>query len=289
VADMNDIEHHSVRVGGYVFDVLAAGCEGGEPVIALHGFPQTADAWRAQLRSLPLAGYRVVAVNQRGYSAGARPRSVDAYHVRHLADDVEGVADAFDLPTFHLVGHDWGGIVAWWLAARRPGRLRTVTSLSTPHPSAFAAAIAGWDQRWRSSYMGLFRSRLGDRLLPGPKLAGLRMLFRSSALPPARQEPYLAAAARDPDYVRAGLNWYRANTLGTEVRLPPIEVPTLFVWGSDDPAAGPAAAHGTRAHVAGPYRFVALRGVGHWIPETAAERLDPLLREHFSTAHDPAS
>lgn len=117
----------SLKTCGFVFDAFTAGPDNGQLILLLHGFPQFADAWTTVMPQLAAAGYRVIAVNQRGYSQGARPPLVSDYVLTNL------VADAADVPRFHLVGHDWGGIVAWSVAAMHPERLYTLTVLSTPH------------------------------------------------------------------------------------------------------------------------------------------------------------
>ena len=125
-----------LAVGDLVFDARAEGPADGELVLLLHGFPQTSLSWRHQLGALAAAGYRAVAPDQRGYSPGARPADVAEYRIERLVGDVLGFADALGVERFHLVGHDWGGAVAWQVAGRHPERLRTVTSLSRKNGSA---------------------------------------------------------------------------------------------------------------------------------------------------------
>src|SRR4051812_48257716 len=112
---------------------MADGPEDGELVLLLHGFPQSWWEWRHQLEALGKAGYRAVAPDQRGYSPGARPGGVEHYGVEELVADAVGFADALGVDRFHLVGHDWGAIVAWYVAATHPDRLKTLSIVSTPH------------------------------------------------------------------------------------------------------------------------------------------------------------
>ena len=147
-----------VAVGDLTFDVRTLGPDDGEPVVLLHGFPETSLSWSAVAPMLADAGYRVIAPDQRGYSATARPEAVADYTMDHLVDDVLGLADALDLGTFHLVGHDWGAAVSWAVAAHHPDRLRTLTAVSVPHLAAYNAALRGdSDQQERSAYIGLMR------------------------------------------------------------------------------------------------------------------------------------
>jgi pimeloyl-ACP methyl ester carboxylesterase len=130
------IETIEIPAGGMVFSALAAGPRDGEPVLLLHGFPQTSHAYREAMRTLALAGFRAVAPDQRGYSPGARPESVEAYRISKLIGDVVAIADTLNMPRFHLVGHDWGGAAAWGVAGRHSDRILSLTVLSTPHHGA---------------------------------------------------------------------------------------------------------------------------------------------------------
>ncbi len=125
-------------VGQLVFDARVVGPPDGDVVLLLHGFPQTSWEWRHQLEALGAAGYRAVAADQRGYSPRARPREIAAYHPERLVEDVLGMADALGVDRLHLVGHDFGGLVAWHVAARHPDRLATLTVVTTPHPRVMA-------------------------------------------------------------------------------------------------------------------------------------------------------
>src|SRR3954470_19516405 len=142
-----------------VFSARAAGPEDGRLVLLLHGFPQSSYSWRSQLEALGAAGYRAVAPDQRGYASGARPVGTEHYAIPHLVADVLAIADDMGGHEFDLVGHDWGGAVAWQVAGRYPERLRTLTVLSTPHPASLTRTLsdAVGDQRERSSYMQFFR------------------------------------------------------------------------------------------------------------------------------------
>ena len=147
------------EVGDLVLDAKIAGADDGDPVLLLHGWPQTSLSWSRVMAPLASSGMLVVAVDQRGYSAGARPQEVSAYATEHLVSDALGVLDALGWESAHVVGHDWGSIVAWELAARHPAHVRTLTALSVPHPRSFAAALRTDDvQRAKSTYMQFFRA-----------------------------------------------------------------------------------------------------------------------------------
>ena len=266
-----------VNARGLVFDVDVSGPPDAPAVLLLHGFPQTSHCWR---RVIPqLAGYRTIAPDQRGYSPGARPDDVEAYRVPELVADALAVLDALDVDLAHVVGHDWGGAVAWQLGARHPERVATLTVLSTPHPRAFIEALrTDDDQRQKSLYM---RDFAGDDYADGllaDDAARLRALFGGR---PEVDVEHVVSAARQPDGLASWLRWYAAQRLEDVGDTPPVVVPTLYAWSDGDVALGRAAAEGTQAWVTGPYRFEVLAGVSHWIPEEAADTVVRLLIEHL--------
>ena len=280
---VTEIKWRQLHVRGLVFDALTVGPPAGELVVLLHGFPQTAACWTDVAETLAAAGYRVLAPDQRGYSPGARPAAVPAYRMPELTADVLALAEEVGAVRFHLVGHDWGGAVAWALAGRHPERVATLTSVSTPHPRAFAAALLLGGQLLRSAYIGFFRiPRLPELALGARGSWGLRFLLARSGLAREWADSYARALA-EPGALSAALAWYRA-ALPFDMGSPRVPVPTMYVWGSGDPALGRRAATTTGRWVAGPYRFDVLRRAGHWLPEHHAEELATLLLEHLAGA-----
>ncbi|MCF2527591.1 alpha/beta fold hydrolase [Yinghuangia soli] len=278
------IESVRIQAGGLAFRARAAGPADGRLVVLLHGFPQTSAEWLAQLDALGDAGFRAVAFDQRGYSPGARPAEESAYDRDALVGDVLAVADALGAAGagFDLVGHDWGGAIAWQVAGLHPARVRSLGVVSTPHPDAMSAAARDGrsDQRERSSYMDLFRTRgTAEETLLADDAAYLRAAYQG--LPEASVAEYLDVL-REPGALTGALNWYRAITPKSLHDAGRIAAPTLYVWGADDAALSRAAAERTAEHVAGPYRFVALPGVGHWVPEQGADALNTALLEHLA-------
>jgi pimeloyl-ACP methyl ester carboxylesterase len=273
-----------LTTGGLTFRALAEGPLDGRITLLLHGFPQSAAEWRPQLRALADAGFRAVAPDQRGYSPGARPPDVEAYGIDHLVADTLGFCDELGAERVDLVGHDWGAIVAWVVAARHPGRVRTLTAVSVPHPEAFADAYASplSKQRDMSGYIDVFRSGDGDgeRMLAGEDGGGIQRMFEGQGLTAEAAAEHAAVHAAGA--LTAGLNWYRATHPTMMRGIPPVEVPTLFVWGARDPAISREAAEGCAAHMAGPFRFELMEDVGHWVPELEPERLNRLLLEHLA-------
>jgi pimeloyl-ACP methyl ester carboxylesterase len=281
------IERLEIDANGLTFTARAAGPEKGRRVLLLHGFPQTSWCWRAQLGALGTAGYRAVAPDQRGYCAGARPPDVGAYSLEHLVSDVLALADAMEMDRFDLVGHDWGGMLSWVVAARYPDRVRSLSVLSTPHPLALRHALMGGDpaQAAGSAHMADFRRPgVPERLLLGADHSGsgLHALFAASGLADVDAREYLAVLTR-PGALTAALNWYRATGEDELADLPLVQVPTLYIWSTADAALGRPAAEASSKFVAGRYQFVVLDGVNHWIPEAAPRKLVQLLIEHLVT------
>jgi pimeloyl-ACP methyl ester carboxylesterase len=280
-------ERIEVPVGELVFDALAAGPPDGELVLLLHGFPQSSWEWRAQLPVLAGAGYRAVAPDQRGYSRRARPEGLEHYRAEHLVADVIAIADWLGGHRMHVVGHDWGALVAWRLASRYPDRLRSLTAISVPHPLAMAEALASpsGDQLARSAYLNLFRRPdTPERLLLSAEGAGLRALFANTGYHDRDAMGRYVDLLLEPGALTAALNWYRGLDVSWAAGLDPVTAPTLFVWSTDDPAIGREAAEACRRHVEGPYRFEILPGVSHWVPEDAPDDLNRLLLDHLARA-----
>ncbi len=269
-------------MGGWSFDVLDEGT--GEPVLLLHGFPQTSHCWRLVIPRL--RDYRVVAPNQRGYSPGARPGDVESYRIPRLVEDAIGLLDTLEIDRAHVVGHDWGAAVAWQVGARHPDRVRTLTAVSVPHPQAFIAALRTDDvQRAKSLYMRDFATPGYDEVLLADDATAMRVLFGDAPRPV--DVDAMVAAAREPGALAAWLRWYAAQRLEDIADTPAVTVPTMHVWSDADQALGRAGAEGTAAWCTGPYRFEVLPGISHWIPEQAADSLAALLIQHLQTPGSP--
>ncbi|WP_424806078.1 alpha/beta fold hydrolase [Rhodococcus sp. 27YEA15] len=267
-----------ITVGSFTFDALVSGPADGTPLLALHGFPESASSWSLVMPFLTDAGYRVIAPNQRGYAAGARPEGVDAYRVEHLVGDVVGILDALDIDSAHLVGHDWGSAVAWQVAGSHPDRVRTLTAVSVPHPAAFGWALReDDDQKKRSSYIGLLRQEgKAESLLSEDKFRRLRTMF-DGRIDPDIADEHIRVLSGDGALTGA-LNWYRAMTRDFG-DIAATTVPTTYVWSTGDAALGRAGAERCGEYVDAPYTFVVLDGVSHWIPQERPEDLAQAIIE----------
>jgi pimeloyl-ACP methyl ester carboxylesterase len=261
------------------FSGLEAGPEGAPLVILLHGFPQTSRAWGSQLEALGDAGFHAVAPDLRGVADGARPEGSERYALAEAVGDVFAIAGELEAETFHLAGHDLGGIIAWELACRDPERVRTVTIASTPHLVPFARAIIDGSAE-RLPPFELFRQPgVAEQLMLADAGAVLRQAY--AGLAPEAIEEYVARYSA-PGVLTATLAYFRAFDFDAWLELPSCAPPTLFTWGRDDPFLAEATAAATGEHVSGAFREEALDGVGHWLPELAADRLSGLMLEHIS-------
>ncbi|MEE6271835.1 alpha/beta fold hydrolase [Georgenia sp. MJ206] len=267
-----------VRRGRLRFDVRDEGPRDGVPVVLLHGFPQDASSWDRVAPLLHAAGVRTIAPDQRGYSPDARPPHRGDYRLEWLVEDLRALLDTAGLPAAHVVGHDWGGAVAWAAGDVMPERVSSLTVLSTPHPRALIRSLVRSTQLLRSYYMVLFQvPRLPERAL-APRLEGV---LRGTGLPAADATRY-AARMREPAALTGALHWYRALPL-SRLANAPVAVPTTYVWGRADFALGRCAAELTEEEVAAPYRFVEV-DAGHWLPETQAALVAEVVLDQVGDA-----
>jgi pimeloyl-ACP methyl ester carboxylesterase len=270
-----------LRHDGLVFDVRDEGPPDGPVVVLLHGFPQRASSWDAVVPLLHAAGCRTVAPDQRGYSRGARPRRRSSYRMSALVGDVVALVDAVGAGPVHLVGHDWGAVVAWSTAAARPDLVRSLTSVSVPHPEAFVRSLRRPGQLRKSWYMLAFQLPwLPERLLGRRAFAEREM--RKGGMPPeavARLWPEILLDGA----LRGGLGYYRAIPFSAPRTMRgPVRVPTTHVWSDGDVALDRHGADLTASYVDAPYRLEVLTGVSHWIPDEVPDRLAAIVLERIS-------
>lgn len=274
------IETQTWTVGGLHFTVDTVGPASGSPVLLLHGFPQTRRMWRHQSRALAAAGFSAIAPDQRGYSAGARPSGIESYATDLLTADALALMDSCGARRFHLVGHDWGGQLAWLIAAHNPDRVATLTTLSRPHPGAFARAMTeDTEQANRSRHHKAFRQSDAAARLREDNFKTLRAAMEREGVPIEDVDIYLRTLG-EPGALEAAINWYRANSIGSGT-IPSVPMPTLYIWGTADGTVGRRAAELTELFVNGPYRFIQIDGGGHFVIDQHPDRVAQLLVEHL--------
>jgi pimeloyl-ACP methyl ester carboxylesterase len=267
--------------GPLVFDVLDDGPVDGPAVVLLHGFPERASHWRDVSAVLHTAGLRTLAPDQRGYSPFARPRGRLAYRLSHLVADTVTLVERYGAPV-HLVGHDWGAAVAWATASARPDRVRTLTTVSVPHPAAFARSLLSSAQALRSWYMLAFQ-------IPGLAETVVRAAPDAFAASLRRGGLTEAEVARvwteivEYGALPGALGWYRALPFSAQPAVGPVRVPTTHVWSDGDVALSRRGAELTGAQVHAPYELRVLHGVSHWVPTQAPEELADAVLARVAT------
>jgi pimeloyl-ACP methyl ester carboxylesterase len=261
-----------IKARGLTFDVYEDGPADGRPVLLLHGFPQDHREFDLLVPRLHAAGLQTYALDQRGYSPGARPPRRRDYAAGRLVGDALALIDTIGGPV-HLVGHDWGAAVGWGVVMTRPEQVRSWTAVSVPHTGAFATSWVTSTQGLKSWYMGLFQlPRLPELSARKPRGPFDRSMRRSgmTAEDLARFRTEIVEYGALP----GGLAWYRAipfTSPGAARRR--VTVPTTLVWSDGDVAVGRAAVDATARWVDAPYELVVLGGVSHWIPTQAPEAL----------------
>jgi pimeloyl-ACP methyl ester carboxylesterase len=279
--------HREEKVG----DVRLHWVEAGEGplVLLLHGFPEHWLAWRKQLPALAAAGFRAVAPDLRGYNLSEKPEGVASYRMEKLAGDVASLVRHLGYGRTFLVGHDWGGAIAWCVPALHPGLVERLAILNAPHPVLMKRKLATLAQARRSSYVFFFQLPwLPERSLTRHRAGFLkRMLRRDPATPgafsPEEIEAYREAFLR-PGAATATVNYYRA-AFRSGTRVPGLRrsldgVPTLVLWGEGDRYLGPELLDGLDALVPD-LKLVRIPGASHWLPADAAETVNAELVSFF--------
>ncbi|GAC1416760.1 MAG: alpha/beta hydrolase [Candidatus Velthaea sp.] len=268
------------------FEVTASG-EGARLALLLHGFPESAYSWRYQLPMLAQLGYRVWVPNQRGYGGSSRPPNVADYAIETLLEDVAALIDVSGATSVTLIGHDWGAVVAWLFATRRIRPLERLIIMNVPHPALFAERLRDPRQLLRSWYAAFFQiPRIPEAILgvngAWPIANAIARSAQDRTRFPADVLDVYRRNAAQPGALRAMLNWYRAFGRGggfaRQCRLgfPPIDVPTLMIWGERDVALTKATTYGTSRYV----RDLTVRylpGVSHWVQQEAPEIVNAML------------
>ena len=285
VLDVDSAESTRREVNGVDLHVVAAGDTDDPLVVLLHGFPEFWYGWREQVGPLVDAGYRVLVPDQRGYARSGKPGGVRPYRRRELVRDVVGLVGTEGRESARVVGHDWGALVAWDLARRRPDLVDRLGIVNAPHPGAFRRALrSNPEQLWRSRYVLYFQlPRLPERWARRDGFAQwVRALreARPGAFTPTDIGRYRAAWGR-VGAPRGMLNWYRAAArYPDEPARERVTPPTLVVWGENDRALVPDLARRSldRCEEGRLERFP---DATHWVHHEYPERVTDLLMAHL--------
>jgi pimeloyl-ACP methyl ester carboxylesterase len=279
---------HRVRsVGGVRLHCVESGS--GPLVVLLHGFPEFWYSWRHQIPALARAGFHVVAPDLRGYNDSDRPADVSSYRVSSLVEDIAGLIEDAGAGRAYLVGHDWGGVIAWRVAALRPGLVRRIAILNAPHPAAYREELRRNPGQWlRSSYILLFQLPwLPERLLGTANLALLERAWRRQPVHPGAFSAQDIAAYKQalgrPGGLRGPLHYYRAalrHPQDLSASPQSIDVPSLLIWGERDPYLSPSLPERATRWVSD-LRIERIPDASHWVQNDVPDRVNRLLIDFF--------
>lgn len=262
-----------VRIGEVSLNVLDEGR--GQPVLFLHGFPDSSHLWRHQIGALVQAGFRTIAPDLRGFGESDKPEGSKAYGLQTIVKDVTGLLDQLGVERAHVVCHDYGAAVGWLLASLHPQRVERFVPLSVGSPPSFAAS--GLAQREKSWYMLLFQFPDAEQIIMRDDWKFLREFSRHHA----EAQKWLADLSR-PGALTAALNWYRANAFPARLfaappPLPKVKADTMGLWSSGDAYLLEAQMTGSSAFVEGKWRYERIEGASHWMQLDQPQRINELL------------
>jgi pimeloyl-ACP methyl ester carboxylesterase len=273
-----------VSVNGVSLHCLVEG--EGPLVVLLHGFPETSHAWHKQIPALA-KHFRVVAPDLRGYGGSDKPKGISAYRTSVLADDIVALIRAFGAERAHIVGHDWGGGVAWTVAIEHPEAVDRLVALNCPHPAVMVRALrSNLGQIRKSWYMFVFQIPwLPEWTFLRDNAQTLKDVLRRSAKGPdtfsdADLDEY-ARAFSAPGAATAAINYYRAAAR-SKVPSGKIKAPTLIIWGEDDIALGIELTRGMEGLFEHQPRVEYLPDTSHWVMEERPEIVNRLLLEFLA-------
>ena len=280
-----ELREGSAEVGDVSLHYIEAG--DGPLVILLHGFPEFWFGWRSQIAPLAASGYRVVAADTRGYNLSSKPEDFKAYGVDELADDVQGLIRQLGADSAHIVGHDWGGTIAWTLAMNHPEVVERLAILSAAHPRRLSEGLKNPNQLRKSWYFFFFAT-------PGlpEEVVHLRdwhffRHFLHEANPPYTEEEFerYVEAWSQPGAAAGMINYYRASVRQSQkealAKLRPLSAPTLVIWGEGDSYLGADLAEPDKDDVPNLDRVERLPDASHWVHHDEADRVNKLLTDFF--------
>jgi pimeloyl-ACP methyl ester carboxylesterase len=282
------LDHQYIETNDIQLHVVQAGPIEGPLVVLLHGFPEFWYSWKKQIPYLANAGYRVWVPDQRGYNLSAKPDGIEAYSLDKLAADVIGLIDAAGQKQVFLIGHDWGAAVAWWVAAKYPGRIARLVVMNVPHWTVMEKNIRGNLAQMRKSwYMFFFQIPWLPEVLARLKQWNMPVqILKKSSRPGTfndRDFDQYRQAWSQPKAYRSMLNWYRAMIQKPSIPASSkrITVPTLLIWGTKDRFLGREMAQPS-IDLCDDGRLIFIEEATHWVQHEEAEQVNELIDSFLS-------
>lgn len=279
-----------VDSSGIKIHVVEDGPEDGHPVVFLHGFPEFWWCWRHQMAAVAEAGYRAVAMDLRGFGESDAPTDVAAYALPNSFGDVTAVIDSVG-GRATVVSHDWGGALGWVYSALMPDKVERSIVCNAPHPSAMAGLTKNLRQLQASFYMYIYQFEgVAEELMSRNDFELMRVWWWGTAsvkLPDAEVDRFIEMVSR-PGRLTAGINWYRANVHPSSylsdqrLPLPPINSPSMLIWGLDDPYLTFELGRRAGEFVDGPFALQALPDTGHWVQQERHDEVNRLILEFLA-------
>jgi pimeloyl-ACP methyl ester carboxylesterase len=284
-------EEGFIQSGDIKLHFVASGPVEGEPVLLLHGFPQSSYLWRRHLPALARQGYRVVAPDLRGYNLSDRPSAPEAYRMLNLVNDINAIYNHFGWESANLVAHDWGGAISWLFATFYSKKVKRFVVIDIPHPTAFRDSLQRPRQMQRSWYIWLFQAEgVAERVI-GQNLEEFMdyIMFRQprpGTFSEEDRQEYLRMLAQ-PGQLAAAFNYYRLNSSPASVyserttEFRPLQMPVLLFYGGNDFAFVPEAWEETARFCQGYFKKVEVPGYTHWVLEEAPQETLALIQDHL--------
>lgn len=269
-----------VKTRNFTFTCRVAGMDNDKGTIfLLHGFPETSRMWIDLMSVLEKEGYRIIAPDQRGYSKGARPSKVSEYTIDKLSQDIIDIADEFNIDKFHLVGHDWGSAVSWYLTSNFPDRIITLSALSVPHLDAFIYSMRNdLIQIKKSEYISFFNKPILPEIYF--KIFSYRNLKRIWSKSSESEIASYLEIFKQRRALKSALNWYRANFKDDESRIGDVSTSTLIIYGMNDMAIDVKSVDDSEKYLKGKYKIEKLDS-GHWLIQESFEEVSESIIDHI--------
>lgn len=281
------MEIQKIKIGELTFECRVQGSPEGKPLIMLHGWPETSHMWIDYMDKFSKEGYYCIAPNLRGFSLLACPKGKKNYDVELIVQDIMGIADHFKFDKFHLLAHDWGGLIGWILVQMHSDRIASWSALSVPPLGAFAYAYNNDKEQYKkSSYVRQFQLALmPEMVLRGRKFKILKGIWGEHSS--EEQVAHYVETFSQKKVLTASLNYYRANfkyfkgNKKTKKFDKKVTVPTLYIWGKNDDALGRTAAEKTKDYVGEDFQFIEI-DAAHWLVQEKGEEVYKTVLKHIN-------